>query len=395
MAHLLQHDDPAEVHQLLLDNNKIPAIRDLLSPTSDEEHSLAEYVNLIHLSLNNCTLADISEFPVLEQLQKLELGDNRLSGEQLNSLAALPNLLSLDLSNNAIADVEQLEPLIRLPSLRHLVLLETGVAKRPDYRTTVFDLLPNLLTLDDMDKDGNEVEILSEDDEEEDEELDEYDEGRDAEGEEDDGSEDEQEVTVNDDDEDEQDVESGDEEQNVEESDEEGEGAEDNDDDDEEDVEAQTEDPDEDDQDDGDDDEEVEEEEEEEAVSAQALPSQLPSQSGLLSNEDLEGNGFGDFGNDADLGFDSDLAHLLSDHPLEDEPGDGDFYPEANAEDARDHLFDDDAFEEDDSFMGGEKRKRENEDFGEFVAEGWEGMLDQGLGDVDSDNSTNKRARTS
>ncbi|TPX65709.1 hypothetical protein SpCBS45565_g04933 [Spizellomyces sp. 'palustris'] len=166
MAHLT-HDSPNAVQELFLDNQKIPSIRHLLSP--DAATSLAEYVNLTHLSLNNCGLGSLEGFPDLPHLQKLDLGDNKISGE-LEALSKLPSLEFLDLSNNRLASVASLQPLLHLPSLRHLNLLECDVTKSNGYPQSVFTLIPNLVSLDDKDRNGNEVDTYSEEDDEEEEE---------------------------------------------------------------------------------------------------------------------------------------------------------------------------------------------------------------------------------
>ncbi|KAI8824973.1 uncharacterized protein EV422DRAFT_564330 [Fimicolochytrium jonesii] len=198
MAHLLTHLDPAQIHELFLDSQKVNTLSPLLATSSTAEHdsddspfhsdeeddhatnghssngkprqnSLAQYVNLEHLSLNNCNLHSVEGFPVLKRLAKLDLGDNKISGG-LETLAALTRLESLDLSNNKIADLETLAPLKQLPNLKLLNLVECEIAKRPDYPDIVFQTLPQLQALDDRDKDGNEVELYSEDDYDEEEE---------------------------------------------------------------------------------------------------------------------------------------------------------------------------------------------------------------------------------
>ncbi|KAI8918402.1 hypothetical protein DFJ77DRAFT_455415 [Powellomyces hirtus] len=174
MAHLLSHDNPEKCHELFLDNQKIPALRSLLEDNAF--NTIDAYANLRHLSLNNCQLHSLNGFPKFQRLQKLDLGDNRLTGG-LDALQNLPALVSLDLSNNRIADTNALAPLAKLPSLRILNLLECDLTKiGPTYPEAVFKLLPQLSAVDDKDREGNEVEFGSDSDEEEEEGDDEYDE---------------------------------------------------------------------------------------------------------------------------------------------------------------------------------------------------------------------------
>ncbi|KAJ3003660.1 hypothetical protein HKX48_001647 [Thoreauomyces humboldtii] len=179
MAHLLSHEHPENCHELFLDNQKIPSIHALLSSnqdTNNSRNSLRAYTNLRHLSLNNCALQSLDGFPNFPRLAKLDLGDNRIQGG-LEPLATLQTLVSLDLSNNRISDPSVLLPLAQLPSLRILNLVECDVSKSTggsdDYPNNIFAILPSLQAVDDRDRNGNEVEMYSEDEDEEDDEEDE------------------------------------------------------------------------------------------------------------------------------------------------------------------------------------------------------------------------------
>ncbi|KAI9094601.1 hypothetical protein DFS34DRAFT_235434 [Phlyctochytrium arcticum] len=167
MAQLLTHHSPVDVTELFLDNQKIPAILNL----QDAPTPLSEYQRLTHLSLNNCGLSSLEGFPYLPSLQKLDLGDNRISGD-LASLSILPSLQSVDLSNNRVADLDALRPLSGIRSLQHLNLFQCDVSRTSGYPNTVFSLIPTLLSVDDRDRNGNEVDTYSEDEEDEDDDED-------------------------------------------------------------------------------------------------------------------------------------------------------------------------------------------------------------------------------
>ncbi|KAJ3075186.1 hypothetical protein HK102_005658, partial [Quaeritorhiza haematococci] len=131
-----------------------------------------------------------------DERKQLQLMDNKISGglEALTE-AELNNLTYLDLSNNRIADLELLKPLVDLPALKHLNLLQCDISKSADYRSAVFGLLPDIVSLDDLDRDGNELEYSTEDDDEdvEEEEEQEEEEEEEEEDEEEEGVEEEDE----------------------------------------------------------------------------------------------------------------------------------------------------------------------------------------------------------
>ncbi|KAF9395914.1 Acidic leucine-rich nuclear phosphoprotein 32 member, partial [Mortierella sp. AD011] len=90
----------------------------------------------------------------------LMLADNKLSsGFQALADANLQKLVLLDLSGNNISDVSVLEPLVALGELRHLLLAENEVANKESYRDDVFEILPQLITVDGFDRDGTEIEV--------------------------------------------------------------------------------------------------------------------------------------------------------------------------------------------------------------------------------------------
>ncbi|KAF9344151.1 Acidic leucine-rich nuclear phosphoprotein 32 member, partial [Mortierella sp. AD094] len=73
--------------------------------------------------------------------------------------ADLQKLVHLDLSGNNISDASVLEPLVALGELRHLLLAENEVANKESYRDDIFEILPQLITVDGFDRDGTEIEV--------------------------------------------------------------------------------------------------------------------------------------------------------------------------------------------------------------------------------------------
>lgn len=136
-----------QVTELILDNCRASQVSGLTE----------EFVNLETLSLINVGLVTLKGFPKLPKLKKLELSDNRLTGG-LNLLHGSPKLQHLNISGNRIKDLDVLEPLKEFHDLVNLDLYNCEVTKSDDYRQKVFDLLPNLNSLDGYDRNEKEVE---------------------------------------------------------------------------------------------------------------------------------------------------------------------------------------------------------------------------------------------
>lgn len=153
-----------QIQELNLDNCRSTSIVGL----SDE------YRNLEILSLINVGLTSLKGLPSLLELRKLELSDNRISSG-LDNLSRTPNLTHLSLSGNKIKDLDSLHPLAKLVNLKCLDLFNCEVTTEKDYRSKVFQLIPQLKFLDGTDKDGKE-EMEESDDDDVDEDEDDLDE---------------------------------------------------------------------------------------------------------------------------------------------------------------------------------------------------------------------------
>ncbi|XP_037948128.1 acidic leucine-rich nuclear phosphoprotein 32 family member A isoform X2 [Teleopsis dalmanni] len=123
-----------------------------------------EFTALETLSLINVGLTTLKGFPVLPNLKKLELSDNRIS-TGLNYLASSPKLQSLNLSGNKIKELEALKPLQEFKNLAVLDLFNNEATLVENYREKIFEMLPSLKYLDGFD--CNDVEVQSEDDDDE------------------------------------------------------------------------------------------------------------------------------------------------------------------------------------------------------------------------------------
>jgi len=136
-----------EITELNLDNCRSAQIEGLTD----------DYKNLSTLSLINVGLTTLKNFPNLPQLKKLELSDNRLC-DSLGVLSGCPQLSHLNLSGNMIKELSTLEPLKTLKDLKNLDLFNCEVTNVESYREKVFEILPDLVYLDGVDRNNVEAE---------------------------------------------------------------------------------------------------------------------------------------------------------------------------------------------------------------------------------------------
>lgn len=142
--------------ELYLDDIAIPTI------SLDLKKEIESIPDLMCLSLNNCGLTSLANFPKLANLIRLEVMENKFPAKELEHLSTAVTLQSLSLGSNKVSSLSDLTPLKKLEALIQLDLSETDLAKTPDYRKSVFEILPNLQVLDNLDAEGNEYEYSSE-----------------------------------------------------------------------------------------------------------------------------------------------------------------------------------------------------------------------------------------
>jgi len=135
--------EPEEVEELNIDSCKASHISGLTD----------KFINLQTLSIANSELPSLKGFPSLQNLRKLDLSDNRISGG-LEALTGCPKLEYIGLSGNPIKDKSALEPLQKLAHLQTLELFNCDIASTKNYRDAIFELLSNVLYVDGMDRDG-------------------------------------------------------------------------------------------------------------------------------------------------------------------------------------------------------------------------------------------------
>ena len=159
-----------EVDELVLDNfwnNKE-------SLTIEEKAGLEQYINLVHLSLNNLGLKSLKNFPAIKSLYYLSIKNNELNGDDFDLIPRLfPGLKKLKISGNVIEKVNNLAKLSKL-KLRKIEVKENPFSVgNKTYKKKVFQLLPSLEIVDQETEGGEEVETTdyhNEQDEQEDDE---------------------------------------------------------------------------------------------------------------------------------------------------------------------------------------------------------------------------------
>ena len=143
--------DISNCKELYLDGLKVPSITDEL------KNKIQKISSLTVLSLNECGLQSLKNFPALPNLVRLEVTGNEFPGSDLSHLTHLTQIRSLTLSSNEITSFEQVEILKKFLNLFQLDLSDCSVSEKDGYRAKVFELLPNLKILDNKDNDGVSV----------------------------------------------------------------------------------------------------------------------------------------------------------------------------------------------------------------------------------------------
>ena len=134
---------------------------------SDEVKTYLEnFKSLTELSMINCNLNSLQNFPDLPSLIKLDLSDNHIKDTDLKELLKYKKLQELRMANNnGIKDFSEIKKLECLP-ITFFDFSDCPISKMEGYREKFFENFKNLKILDLCDKEGKE---WDEDDEEEEE----------------------------------------------------------------------------------------------------------------------------------------------------------------------------------------------------------------------------------
>ena len=151
---LLGKHEPKEIEELNLDK----FTDDLNSLQLYHKEGLELYNNLIHLSLNELGLENLSNFPEIKCLMILSLKNNKLKGDDFDTIPKLyPNLYKLKISFNQINSLDNLSCLNKL-ELKKIEVKENPFTKNDnEYRDKIYKIIPSLIIVDQMQKNGQEI----------------------------------------------------------------------------------------------------------------------------------------------------------------------------------------------------------------------------------------------
>ncbi|KAJ3683591.1 hypothetical protein LUZ60_013818 [Juncus effusus] len=124
--------------ELDLRGNKIAVIENL-GATEDQ-------FDTIDLSDNE--IVKLENFPYMNRLGTLLINNNRITRINPNIGEFLPKLHTLILTNNRLVNLVEIDPLVSLPKLEFLSLLDNNITKKPNYRLYVIHKLKHLRLLD-------------------------------------------------------------------------------------------------------------------------------------------------------------------------------------------------------------------------------------------------------
>ena len=112
------------------------------------EMNLKTIANLVAININGKCINDISILSQIPSLEIITLNNNDISN--LSVFKNLKNLKKLSLKANKINDFAQVEYLRYCPKLEYLKLKENPITKDKNYLKTIFEILPKLKILDDI-----------------------------------------------------------------------------------------------------------------------------------------------------------------------------------------------------------------------------------------------------
>ena len=125
--------------------------------TPDDKVFLERFAEAKTLNLSYCNLRSIKNLPVIAGLERLNLSDNNLTGEDLHIIyQTYKKLKSLVLCNNGIRNLDYVALLAKISSLKTLDLSANPITDINNYRQNVFEKVPHLEGLDGYNIEGSD-----------------------------------------------------------------------------------------------------------------------------------------------------------------------------------------------------------------------------------------------
>ena len=129
----------------------------MIELTSEDKKFLEKFNQAKVLNLSFTGLRSLKNLPVIETLEKLDLSDNNLNGEDLNQIyLAFKKIKVLLVANNAIKNPDHAAFLNKCSNMKKLDLSANPITEMQYYRENVFEKLGFLRGLDGYDKSDNE-----------------------------------------------------------------------------------------------------------------------------------------------------------------------------------------------------------------------------------------------
>ena len=136
------------------------------SISREEKLLLEKYQSVDSLSFSGCGLKRLENFPLLEDLARLDLSENQIE-KGLENLKHLDGIMQISLENNKIADIEELKHLAGLANLMSLMVEGNPISQEENYREKLFKIIPSLQVIDGFNASGEEVDFAEDDEDEE------------------------------------------------------------------------------------------------------------------------------------------------------------------------------------------------------------------------------------
>ena len=129
----------------------------LVELTPEDKRFLEKFNQAKVLNLSFTGLKSLKNLPVIETLEKLDLSDNNLNGEDLNQIyLAFKKIQVLLIANNSIKNPDYSAFLNKCSNMKKLDMSANPITEEKFYRENVFEKLGFLRGLDGYDKSDNE-----------------------------------------------------------------------------------------------------------------------------------------------------------------------------------------------------------------------------------------------
>lgn len=122
--------------------------------SEDLRKYLESFPSLQYLSINNCALESLDNFPKISSLIRLDLISNNLH-KDFSPIKSSKYLQTLNLSGNKISEFEELDSLQSMTNLFQIDVIANPITQKPNYIQEIFNRLPAIKYVDSTDRNGN------------------------------------------------------------------------------------------------------------------------------------------------------------------------------------------------------------------------------------------------